>query len=365
MAIIWSFPGEENARSNPFTATLVAELRKLGHTVASPGWAGRLTGRCDIIHLHWPQKVIQPDLLRSMRSIATWYAFLAAQRARGARIVWTVHNVAGHEKVRPGLERWWMERLLGLVDGIHAMSDTSLGEAIARYPAIGRKPTLVAPHWTYGDAYPQPRRAAGATSGTAPDPAIAFLGDLKAYKGLDRFLDALEAARPDAHRYLVHGRPADGLAPDALAARLEGLRSRGWRLDYVLERLSEQEMADRLDETGLLVLPYHSGENSGLAVLAAERGTPLLVSGLPAFAPLVEELGAPRVTTIAGPLSHRAMAAALDAARDLAGQVPHDFVSRRTPPRVVREISNYYQFLIDSRTASAKGDRVVPYTPRR
>lgn len=340
MAVIWSFPGEENRRSNPFTATLVGELRKLGHAVASPPWSRRLRDRCDIVHLHWPQKVVQDSLPRSLRSIALWLAFLRWQKARGARIVWTVHNVASHEAVRPRLERWWMTRLLHLVDGIHALSETSLREARAIYPEIAGKRHLIAPHWTYDDAYPAPRHPPQAPG------AVAFLGDLKAYKGLDVLLAAMDAAEPDERRWLVHGLPVDGIDPAALESRLRALQQRGWRLEFVLQRLSEQEMADRLAETGLLVLPYHSGENSGLAVLAAERGTPLLVSALPAFEPLLEELGFPRVTRIDAPLTHAQIARAFDAAQGVMGTIDTDFTASRAPARIVREISNYYLFLL-------------------
>ncbi|WP_395337301.1 hypothetical protein WBP06_22250 [Novosphingobium sp. BL-8H] len=346
MAVIWSFPGEENRRSNPYTSTLIDELRKLGHTAFSPSWPQRVLGRCDIVHLHWPQKVVQDSLLLSLRSITLWLTFLALQKARGARIVWTVHNVASHEALRPRLERWWMLRLLGLVDGVHALSADSLREARTIYPAIAKKEYLIAPHWTYAGAYP------AATRKTLPPGTVAFLGDLKAYKGLDVLLEALEAAEPDRRRYLVHGLPSDGIDPAALEARLCALQHRGWQLEFVLQRLSEQEMADRLAETGLLVLPYHSGENSGLAVLAAERGTPLLVSALPAFEPLLEELPPPRVTEIVAPLTHVQIADAFDRASGVMGMIDQEFVARRAPGRIVREISNYYLFLMDQARGS-------------
>lgn len=342
MVMIWSFPGEENRQSNPFTATLLSELRALGHQTASPGWPARLLGHCDIVHLHWPQKVVQESLARSLRSIVLWLGFLYSQKLRGARIVWTIHNVASHEAVRPGLERWWMNRLLTLVDGVHALSEISLRQAIAAYPAIAGKHALVAPHWIYADAYPPPP-----TAGRHGRDAIAFLGDLKAYKGLDVLLSALERAEPDGRRYIVHGKPADDLDMPILRRRLQALQQRGWRIEFVLARLSDQEMVNRLEETGLLVLPYLSGENSGLAVLAAERGTPLLASALPAFAPLLAELPPPRAMSIAAPLDHRQIVQAFESARAIAGKTAPDFLKRRAPGRIVREISNYYLFLLD------------------
>lgn len=343
MASIWSFPGEENRRSNPYTATLVCELRRLGHHVSSPGWPRRLLGKCDIVHLHWPQKVVQSSLAASLRSIAMWLLFLRVQRVRGARIVWTVHNVESHEGTRPGLERWWMTRLLALVDGLHVLSEESLRGAIAAYPAMAAKQVLVAPHWIYGDAYPPVSPGAG--SGQS---AIAFLGDLKAYKGLEEFVVALERGEPAGdRRYIIHGKPMDDIDPQALTDRLMRLRQRGWSLDFVLERLTDQQMSDRLAETGLLVLPYRSGENSGLAVLAAERGTPLLVAPLPAFEPLLDELGSPRVTAITAPLTPGQMERACQSARAVAGTIDGPFVAGRSPAAIVRKISNYYLFLLD------------------
>lgn len=344
MIVVWSFPGEENLRSNPYTATLVRELRALGLTVATPGWLGRLLGRCNIVHLHWPQKVIQPSLAASLRSTSMWLVFLTLQKARGARIVWTLHNVQSHEAHHPKLEQWWMRRFLRLVDGVHAMSETSLAEAEAIYPAVASKMPLVAPHWTYGNAYPPAR-----SDLAHRHDAIAFLGDIKPYKGIEEFLVALEQAKPDTHRYVVHGRPMDGVEPLALAERLDQLRRRGWLIEAVLDRLSEQEMSDRLAQAGLLVLPYRTGENSGLAVLAAERGTPILVAAIPAFEPLLSELGPPRVAAIESPLTHSQMVRAFVAARPVAGSIDVPFSQSRTPAAIVREIRNYYLFLMDGR----------------
>lgn len=341
MLRIWCFPGEENRLSNPYTAILVTQLRRLGHKVSSPGWPGRFAGRCDVIHLHWPQKVVRASLFGSLRTIAVWSAFLALQKARGAKIVWTMHNVASHEGERPRLERFWMKRLIARLDGVHALSQDSLKQARAHYPALATLPALVAPHWTYSDAYPQPD--------ASPDnpETISFLGDIKPYKGLDAFLTALEQAQPDARRYLVHGRPEDEESSQSLEHRLRALAVRGWRIEWTLERLSDQQMADRLAEAALLLLPYESGENSGLAVLAAERGTPLLVSRIAAFEPLQEELGSPRAVAIETPLSHWQITEAAEAARCVAGTVPEDFVRRRSPEAVVAEISGYYLFLMD------------------
>ncbi|KPH65756.1 glycosyltransferase [Novosphingobium sp. ST904] len=343
MARVWCFPGEENRHSNPYTAILIGQLRRLGHSPSSPGWKERFTGTCDILHLHWPQKVIQPGLLRSLRTIAAWAVFLALQKARGAKIVWTMHNAVSHEQLRPRLERFWMARFMALLDGIHAMSESSLAQARLRHPVLTRIPALVAPHWTYSGAYPPP----AATIGLRRD-TVSFLGDIKGYKGLDDMLAALENAEPDSRRYLVHGLPESPAEAAALEARLAALSGRGWRMEWVLTRLSDQEMADRLNETLILLLPYRRGENSGLAILAAERGTPVMVSGISAFSNLLDELGPPRVTAITAPLSHRQIAEAAQAAAAVAGAVPLHFVARRSPERVVAEISNYYLFLMDS-----------------
>lgn len=331
-------------RSNPYTATLVRELRALGLTVATPNWPHRLLDRCDIVHLHWPQKVLQHSLVASLRSITMWLVFLAVQKARGARVVWTLHNIQSHERHHPIIERWWMRGFLTLVDGVHAMSETSLTSAGEIYPVIASKYPLVAPHWTYGDAYPSARPVSKPNQDT-----IAFLGDIKPYKGIEEFLVALEQAQPDNRTYVVHGRPAEGIEPAALAKRMDRLRCRGWRLEAVLDRLTDQEMSDRLAQSGLLVLPYRSGDNSGLAVLAAERGTPMLVPTLPAFEPLLNELGFPRVSAIESPLTHAQIVSAVTAARTVAGSVDASFAKRRTPAAVVREIRNYYLFLMDRR----------------
>ena len=44
------------------------------------------------------------------------------------------------------------------------------------------------------------------------------------------------------------------------------------------------------------------------------------------------------------------IARAFEDARDVAGKVNREFVARRAPGRIVREISNYYLFLMEQGT---------------
>ena len=309
--VLFSIPARENRASNPYTAILADGMAALGWDVSSPRWVDRISRKADIVHLHWPQRVADKPSIAALRAIAMWLAFLRWQRARGAKVVWTAHNLQAHDARSPRIEALFMRQFTRQLDGFIALSEAGRRNAVAAFPALRDKPSIIVPHPVYGDAYPPPSNARAPTGET-----VAFLGDIKPYKGLDSLLAALEqAATPDDRSYLIAGRCDDRAEAAAIASRIAALSARGWIIERDAERLSDQAMADALARTDLLVQPYRRGENSGLSLLAAERGVPMLLSPLGGFRAIGDELGTDRVCYIQGDLDHPGIVAALDRTR--------------------------------------------------
>lgn len=349
--LLFSIPARENRASNPYTAMLADGMEALGWQVSSPRWKDRFRRRADVIHVHWPQRVCDKAQLAAVRSIGMWLAFLGWQQARGAKVVWTTHNLQAHDARSPAIEAWYMRLFTRRLDGFIALSEANRRNAIAAFPALRDKPSIIVPHPVYGDAYPPAARAPGLVGET-----VAFLGDIKPYKGLDSLLAALErAAAPDSRTYLIGGRCSDRAEAAAIASRIAALSSRGWNIERDAERLSDQAMADALARTDLLVQPYHRGENSGLSLLAAERGVPMLLRPLEGFRALGDSLGPERVCYMQDELDHPAIIAALDRTRASRHVPPAEFVAERSVQSCALTTDIFFRDLCAQSAAKALG----------
>ncbi|MEM8696130.1 MAG: hypothetical protein AAGE05_08945 [Pseudomonadota bacterium] len=300
--IIHAYPARSNIAANPYNHLLSDGLEALGWQVREPAVGQAFAEPADIVHIHWPQAALNQPAAIAIRRAARLFATLSAQRRRGAKIVWTAHNIDSHDSRRPRLERLFMQQIAGLLDGLIVLSDASRDRAIKVYPQLARLPWKTVPHAIYGDAYPKARTRDAARTHfgvTGERPVVGIVGDLKPYKGLDIVLRALEDMRPRTVTALVAGRFPDADCRDAAMRQIDGARTAGHDVALHEGRLDNQEMVDALATCDALLLPYRNAMNSGLAILAIERETPVLMAANPALRELEREVGSPLVKTSA------------------------------------------------------------------
>jgi glycosyltransferase involved in cell wall biosynthesis len=129
----------------------------------------------------------------------------------------------------------------------------------------------------------------GATVAPAPvknprSPVILVAGRLFAYKGVGSALDAFPTVQrkvPDA-KLIVAGR-----GPMADEARQRGLDGILVEDGYV----TEARLGTLLEESSVVLLPYHDATQSGMGLLAAGRGIPCVVSEQGALPDILGPLG--------------------------------------------------------------------------
>ena len=335
--------------ANPYIALLRTGLTNAGVAatiVDDPGPDGlpEPARRADIVHLHWLELWGRPPY-RSLQHLARWgvagrgarrwlepalnspsraatrraqfldrfFAALADYKARGGRLVYTLHNWGQHEGEGEQIEQTALDRLLQLADAVHIHADYIVPELQARLPAGASPVVTVIPHGNYIGAYPNTLdRNAARQRLTVPDDAFVYLffGLIRPYKGLEELLPAFaEIAYPQA-RLLIAGqsRPRD------YAGQLASSGS-DTRIQWHPQFIANDDVQVWMNAADVVVLPYRHITTSGAAMLAWSFGKPVIAPQLPAFVELMDK--APLLGILYDPSNLAALQHALQQAREL------------------------------------------------
>lgn len=236
----------------------------------------------DVVHVQW---TVLPRL------DARWLPGVVARRPT----VLTAHDVLPRR--RRDLDAW--RKILRRVDRVIVHSPRSAAELVA-FGADERR-VVSMPHPVFsptGDDSLPPSEG----------PTLLFFGLLRAYKGLDTLIEALEliGRRIPQVRLVIAGDPVDPVDPlRALAERLGVAQQVEWRLGFV----PEADVAGLMRSATLVVLPYRRINGSSVLATALGYGRPVVVSDVGGMGEIVREFGA-GVTVPAGGAGELAAACA-------------------------------------------------------
>ncbi len=267
---------------NPYLSRLTAALRDEGVESISHRYLAGLAAshhmrapRARWLHVHWPEWMLQDTNVVRARARALWFfALVDSLRAQGIKLLWTAHNLIGHDDPHPalGLElrRRWLARCSAVL-GHFASAEQSVREL----GFVGR--FLLSPHPHAADDY-------GLDEGTdraelrrvfecSPEGLLLVgFGAIEHYKGFDRLVSAFVAHADRNDRLVIAGaaRKRDELAAVLRATRTdERVSLRPWHH-------SRAESAQLLTAADALVLSYRQFFTSGTAMLALTMGAAVI-----------------------------------------------------------------------------------------
>lgn len=333
--------------ANPYIDLLCGGLAEAGVDVTllqEPGEDGlpAAARAADLVHLHWLElwgrpaynslaglgrwgpparglrRWLEPALnsepafaRRRQRFLDRFFAAVEDYRARGGRLVYTMHNLGQHEGEGGAVEAAAVQRLLALADGVHVHAAYMAGEVQSqvarpegfrparqgtmnraeRASSTGQNPSglrlAVIPHGHYIDAYPNTATRSAAhrvlhvpfTGHRSPLTVFLFLGLLRPYKGLEELLPAFRSLPDPDAALLVAGRPR----PSDYAARLAAQAGDDPRVLLHPHFVPTDEVQLWMNAADVVVLPYRQITTSGAAMLAWSFGKPVIAPALPAF----------------------------------------------------------------------------------
>jgi beta-1,4-mannosyltransferase len=311
VTVLQSFPPPRRT-TNPYLVQLLASLPPHVHA-SGFSWRTALTGRYDVLHVHWPETMLRASTpLRTLSRQVRFAALLTRLTLRRTAVVRTLHNTAPHEqgpRVERALLRWCDRRTTLWV----RLNPTTTPPSDA--------PVETILHGHYRDwfaSYPRPEPVPG---------RLVFFGLVRPYKGVERLLEAFAAVPGDDVSLRVVGNPTTpGVRAAVEQAALDDPRVSA-RLEYV----DDDVVAHEVGSAELVVLPYREVHNSGAALLALSLDRPVLLTAGPSVAELATEVGPGWVSTFPGDLTGEDLTRALDAARTPGRTARPDLGAREWP----------------------------------
>jgi beta-1,4-mannosyltransferase len=254
-------------------------------------WIVRHRADVDVVHFHWPQGLWHhhggPEALRrplSWVKLALLAARLPFARALGYRLVWTIHQVNPHEG-GGRLDRAGARVLARNCDLLLAHDEGTAADARARLGSAALSVEIV-PHGNYRGVYPagRGREEAREELGIAPG-AFAFLcfGEIRAYKGIDRLLEAFAAVEAPDVKLVIAGRPVD----QASDAAVREAAARDERIVPLLGFVPDERVTELFAACDAAVLARKPG-TSGSLLLALSLDTPVVAPRAQAYDELLD-----------------------------------------------------------------------------
>jgi beta-1,4-mannosyltransferase len=314
---------------NPFTQLLYDAVAQ--HSVEVVHWNFRrlFLRRWHIIHIHWPELVIRKRRYTGRLAVAMvlCIAGLRLAKRRGAKIVWTLHNLSPHSDERQRLWGWFFAQFAKLVDGVTCMSEHAHNELVAAYPRMSTVPYVVAQHGHYRDWYPpctMTAKEARLALDLEPDvTTLLCFGNIREYKSLVPFAREFASAADAGARLVIAGDPRDRHVGDELRSIAAG----DPRIHLHLRRVEEADVGTWFRAADVAVFPY-SILNSGSAMLSLSFSTPIVMPQSPPASELQAIVGSDWVALAEGSmpsLLREAMATAAMTRSDFVDLEPLDW----------------------------------------
>lgn len=227
----------------------------------------------DAFHFHWLHLFYdRPGVIRPLIGFLWLVVRLVGLRILGYGMVWTVHNLASHERKHPLYDRLSGRLMARLADVVFAHGEIGARE-VAR--AFDRPDVVQLPLFSQVGHYPDTldRAAARDKLGIPADAfVIVALGKIRAYKGADRLVETFSARALPGDRLLVAGRPETTV----IAETMNTLAARDPRVILHPRFIPDDEVQVFYRAADVAVFPYRDILTAGAVGVALAFGVPVV-----------------------------------------------------------------------------------------
>lgn len=243
-----------------------------------------------VVHLHWLNQVLgrASGDAEADQAVGQHAELLDLLKSRGAKLVWTIHNVLPHDLRFEAQEVRLRQDVIDRVDLVHVMSPRTL-ELTSEWFTLPVERMYHCDHPGYQGVYPDwISRTDARRRLQVPDGAVALLltGAIKPYKGLLELFEAVDrvsADRPGSIVLLVAGKPDVSSETAEFIARA----SRHPAVRLLPGQVPDVDVQVLMRACDVVAVPYRRSLNSGVLALALSWGRPVLLPDNAGSVPLV------------------------------------------------------------------------------
>ena len=302
-------PAFSNEAVNPYNSLLYRAISNADRIAVHEHQYTMLPWRYDILHMHWPEFDVLPrslGMFDMLKKLSVW-SWLLLARASGTKIVWTAHNLFGHDTPPSRLNMFLWKRFISIVDGVIFLSESSRSAVLEAYPELMKCPSTMVRHGHYGPWIDKIRGAASAPNSQIRRALEAIenkfvllhFGQMRAYKNVDELMRQFSMLEAPDIRLLIAGN-----VPDRnYQLKLEALAAVDSRILLLPGHLDDASLVACLDRADLVVLPYRKILNSGSALLALSAGKHVVVPAIGSMSELQCDTGLNALTLFDGPFN--------------------------------------------------------------
>jgi beta-1,4-mannosyltransferase len=267
------------AGANPFPSLWTDAVQSAGVQVTAYSRRAAVLCRFDILHIHWPEVLInvsRPSLRATLRA-ALNLSIIFWVKMRGAKVVWTVHNLQPHDSPDNRYNKVALKLFRSLVDEFWVLSSSS--ERLLRPSLHPRARIRVIPHPSYPlniESIPSPTRG-----------SITSFGEVRPYRGYVELCEDFGRTAPRSTKLTIIGAGRS----DSYARLLRAEVEKHDNVEWLDARLPDIELEGRIAESEAVVLRYNRVTNSGSVLLALSLHRPVVVPKSDAFVELATEVG--------------------------------------------------------------------------
>lgn len=350
---ILASPGAGLRNRNPYTRLLYSPMLA---RVDEYSFLRAALHSYDILHLHWPEGPLNYSRLGILAiwRLARLLLAIELMRLRGAKVLWTVHNLHAHDRSSPHIEKWFWHALTRKLDGYFVLSESGKAAAQKTFPALREIPGFIVPHGNYRGTYLSNgfdlRRVFGMQSEAR---VILFFGRVCSYKNVPMLIREFRALQEPDAKLIVAGNPScPRIVPELVDACGGDQRI---RLD--LGHISDEKVSAYFKAADLVVLPYTDILNSGTTLLSLSLNRPVLVPNRGAMKDLASEIGAGWVRCYEGDLTARELSEALNWAKlgDRSASAPVDHLAW---PLIAKQTLEAYRIVIAGMSRAGSSARL-------
>lgn len=243
--------------------------------------------RPDIVHIHWSDPfLISSNKFVSIIKSTGFICELLILKAFGSKLVWTVHNISGHED-KSDLQLLFTKLLARLNNRLISHCSSASNE-IKRLYGKNLQVTVI-PHGNYIRQYKNDTTRAQARNVLKLDEKdIVFLhfGYIRPYKGILELINAFKKIENQNAKLLIVGKPFDDKTANEI-----NINSNDRRIKNILRFIPDDDIQIYMNAADVIVLPYKNILTSGTAILSMSFGKPIIAPAIGCIPDIIDEKG--------------------------------------------------------------------------